>query len=212
MNSHLLQDEAMTAWGAVNGFNALLPTGDYDRMVAEVEKLSNGVFEPVVEQFLTSRRALMQATRRGASDFVKSRPELKIRCASVSFEDFMRLTHPLDRFKMLREHLSHEFTNADTDTLNKVTAALLRNPGFRVAHTMVRADMYVTWRAARAGVLARDIQDDCYHLVNSCYCEVYATKDAWQAQYAPNIVGPATVRLYDGYAPLSDWLVSIASE
>ena len=93
---------------------------------------------------------------------------------------------------------------------------MIRNPSCRVAHTMVRADMYVTWKAARRGALARDVLDDCYHLVNASYCDMYATKDKAQSQYAPSVIGPTKVRYYDGTAPdlrvAFDDCIGIASE
>jgi len=77
---------------------------------------------------------------------------------------------------------------------------------------MILADLYVTWRAARASALARDVQDDCYHLVNASYCDVYATKDEPQTRYAFKIIAPTQVRFYDGFSPLSDWLLALATE
>jgi hypothetical protein len=212
MNNQLLQDEALLACGLSNGFNALLSTADYDQMVAQIEKLSNGVFEPIAEEFLKSRKALARDSRTEVREFVSSRPELRSRCSEVSFGEFIRSVHPIDRFKVLRGHLSKEFPDTELDILNQVTTVLLRYPGFRVAHAMLRADMYTTWRTACAGSLARDVQDDCYHLVNSSYCDVYATKDKPQSQYAPDVLRPAEFRFYDGNMPLSDWLVRIATE
>jgi hypothetical protein len=211
MNNQLLQDEVMVACGAISDFSALLSIPDYSRMVEAVEKLSNGIFEPVTQDFLNSRKALAEGTRLEIGEFVSSRPNLKARSAETSFEDFVRLSHPADRLRVLRGHLLAEFPTTPADTLTEVTVRLLQNPFLRVAHTMVRADMYATWRAARSGKLARDVQDDCYHLVNACYCDVYATKDRPQAEYAPSVVGPTAVRFYDGSSPVSDWLLAITS-
>jgi hypothetical protein len=211
MNNQLLQDEAMVASGAITDFSALLSSGDYERMVGAVGKLSNGIFEPSAQNFLTSRKALAEGTRLEIKEFVNSRPELKRRSSETSFAEFVRLSHPADRLRVLRGHLVAEFPTTSADTLTEVAIRLLQNPFLRVSHTMVRADMYVSWRAGRSGNLARDVQDDCYHLVNASYCDVYATKDRPQTEYAPTVIGPTEVRFYDGDAPASDWLLAVAS-
>jgi hypothetical protein len=212
MNSQLLQDEAMAITGEIPGFNALLCPDDYTRMVAEVEKLSRGIIETPVLTFLANRANLAKASRSDAIDFTNQRPELKGACGTATFEEYFQSAHPADPLRVLRGHLADEFPATSPEVLTEVAIAMIRNPSCRVAHTMVRADMYVTWKAGRAGALGRDVMDDCYHLVNASYCDVYATKDKPQAQYAQAVVGPTQVRFYDGDVPVSEWLLSIASE
>jgi hypothetical protein len=212
MNCQLLRDEAMTITGGIPGFNALLSAEDYTRMAVEVEKLSRGIVETPVLDFLSDRAALARASRSEAVEFASLRPELQRVCGLVALEEFVKSAHPVDLLRALRGHLAEEFPTTPPSVLTEVTIAMIRNPSCRVAQTMVRADMCVTWKAARAGALARDVHDDCYHLVNASYCDVYATKDKPQAQYAPSVVGPTEVRFYDGQAPVSDWLLAVAAE
>lgn len=212
MNCHLLRDEAMTITGEIPGFNALLAASDYARMAEEVEKLSRGCVETPVLNFLSGRKNLATSSRSDAVEFTNQRPDLRRVCGTVTFEEFVRVSRPVDRLRTLRGHLAEEFPTTPPNILTEVAVAMIQNPSYRVAHTMVRADMYVTWKAARTGTLARDVQDDCYHLVNASYCDTYATKDKSQAQYAPSVVGPTEVRFYDGCAPVSEWLLAVASE
>jgi hypothetical protein len=212
MNNQLLQDEAMTITGEIPGFNALLSACDYTRMAEEVDKLSRGTVEEPVLDFLSGRSSLAKASRSDAAEFTNQRPDLKRVCATATFEEFLRTVHPVDRLKTLRTHLAEEFPTTAPNVLTEVAVAMIRNPSHRVAHTMVRADLYVTWRAARAGTLSRDVLDDCYHLVNASYCDVYATKDRPQSGYAPALMGPTEVCFYDGTSPLSDWLLGVASQ
>lgn len=212
MNVDLLKSEARMLCGEFDQFNAALSGEDYSHLRDEVRKLADGTFDPAASKFLHDRRELAQSTRTEVAEFVARRPALREQSAKFAFKDFLEHSHPVDRLRLLRGHLEKEFPTTQPEILTQAAVGLLVNPCFRVAHTMVKADVYITWRTARAGTLARDVQDDCYHLVNACYCDVYATKDEPLVQYAAQVIGPTSVRLYEGDVPISDWLLGLAAE
>jgi hypothetical protein len=62
--------------------------------------------------------------------------------------------------------------------------ALLTPPARRFARGVVRADLYYNWRCATLGLNPKDLIDDMYHVLNAVYCNVYATGDIRQEEYA----------------------------
>jgi hypothetical protein len=212
MNKDLLRSEAKSVTGELAEFDTTLSELDYAGMAFEVEKLAQGNFDARAREFLSTRRNHCQESRNDAAEFARQRPQLKMSSASASFGQFLASVNLLDIVKVLIGHLRDEFPTKDGTTLVGVAAAMLRNPNYRVGNTMVRADLYTTWRTARAGSLARDVLDDCSHLVNACYCDVYLTKDRRHSAYAPIVLQRTEVRFYDGGTPISDWLIGVASE
>ena len=210
MNCQLLQDEAMTITGEIDRFDMALSGSDYERMTSEVEKLARGELDAPVQSFLENRRRLWKNSRAEAAQYGRDRSFFKPVC-EASFGAFLESANPIEILKVLREHLQKEFPDTTLGTLAEVAAALLRNPTYRVANTMVRADLYTSWRAIRAGTLSRDVLDDCYHLVNASYCDIYATKDFQQSEYAPIVLGSTDVFYFDGITPVSEWLAGIAA-
>lgn len=200
----------MMITGEITGFDVRLSEPDYKRMAFEVQKLAQGTFEAPVQTFLENRRQFGRDSRAEAAEFGRDRHSFKPLC-ETSFGAFLNAANPIQVVKVLREHLREEFPDTGHDALVEVAAAMLRNPTYRVANAMVRADLYTTWRAIRTGTLPRDVLDDCYHLVNACYCDSYATKDGPQAEYAPLIVRSTDVFNYDGVMPISDWLLGVAA-
>jgi hypothetical protein len=212
MNKDLLQSEARSVTGEIAAFETTLSEVDYANLTIEVQKLAQGSFDARAREFLSSRRNLCKESRNDAAAFANERPQLRLSSASASFDQFLASINPLDVVRVLIGHLRDEFRATNGTILVEVAAAMLRNPTYRVGNTMVRADLYTTWRAARAGSLARDVMDDCYHLVNACYCDAYVTKDRRHSEYAPVILGRTEVRFYDGGTPISEWLIGVASE
>jgi hypothetical protein len=58
--------------------------------------------------------------------------------------------------------------------------------------------------------VARDTSDDCFHIENAAYCDVYATSEAGQEAYANEILLKTRVRVHDSKTPLGRWLIANA--
>lgn len=54
--------------------------------------------------------------------------------------------------------------------------------------------------------------DDMYHVLNAAYCNVYATAEPKQEEYAGLLLPPyVKIAIYDGNGPVKDWLLSLSS-
>jgi hypothetical protein len=74
----------------------------------------------------------------------------------------------------------------------------------------VRSNLYSNWRAANRGSNPADLLDDVLHVLQAIYCEIYATGEAKQAEYASLILTPnTTVAIYDQSVPVDQWLLSL---
>jgi hypothetical protein len=212
MKCQMLQAEAMTVSGDVGQFDLKMSAQDYVKVANTIRELAEGAFAANTRDFLTERMNLRNSTRLEAAEFARERRTSKQALMSqVSYGAFLASINPIDLLKRLRDILRDEFPEWPDGELTEVASALLRNPEYRVAHAMASADMYITWRALRAGSLSRSIMYDCFHLVNASYCDVYITKDYPQAEYAPIVLGSTEVRFCDGAFPISDSLLGIAS-
>jgi hypothetical protein len=79
----------------------------------------------------------------------------------------------------------------------------------RFAKGVVRSDLYYNWRCANRGSEPKDLIDDMYHVLNAVYCDVYATREEGQAEYAPLTLSPKTkVAIYAG-GRIDQWIESL---
>ena len=112
--------------------------------------------------------------------------------------------------RLLTEKLGSLFSEVPTVELFEYAQALIANSS-RTATAMLRADCYSNWRCTRPGSNRRDLLDDLYHLLNAVYCDVYATEETKQMDYAHLILLSTRTAIYDRHAqPLDEWLIGIA--
>ncbi len=57
--------------------------------------------------------------------------------------------------------------------------------------------------------MPRDLLPDLDHLVTATYFDVYGTKEAGQAKYAPLILKHTKIAIYGGMLPPLRWLESL---
>ena len=87
---------------------------------------------------------------------------------------------------------------------------LLNVPAKRFARGVVRADLYYNWRCAKRDSVPKDLIDDMYHVLNAVYCDVYATAEKGQAEYAHLLLTSNTkVAVYTGAMPVDQWIESL---
>lgn len=84
---------------------------------------------------------------------------------------------------------------------------MLRAPTANASRGLVRSDLYTNWRAANRGSNPADLIDDVLHVLQSIYCDIYATAEPKQAEYAGLILTPnTTVAIFDRSIPVDQWL------
>lgn len=81
----------------------------------------------------------------------------------------------------------------------------------RMARSIVKSDLYYNWRCAHRESNPRDLLEDIYHVLNASYCDVYATGEAKQSEYASLLLTTGTrVEIYDGQTTIHQWLLDLA--
>ena len=109
-------------------------------------------------------------------------------------------------FPNLARHIALRFPEVSENEVTEYAIALFELPMKRHARGLVRADLYLHWRYAQFGTLSKDLVDDVYHVLNSSYCEIYATADPKQS-YAPLLLTSNTkVSTWNRTEPVDKWL------
>lgn len=212
-NPMLLMAEADAAMnGTKVDFDVFWDAVNYARMKKEIEKLSNGVVDKKAEEFIESRRQLAAIERAAISSHYDGTSALKIRLSQVSPADLPRWiareAQRSGRF-ILKQHLAKLLPGGQPPKIAIAAKRILASRRFRLSHAVVRADLYGNWRAANTGSTPRDLLPDLDHVVTASYFDVYATKEAAQAKYAPLVLGKTAIAIYDGNLPISMWLESL---
>jgi hypothetical protein len=201
-----------------DGVVAFYSPDDYAQLNAEVDKLANGVFDETAESAVSERRAFAESTRSDQKQHVENTPDVRARLRDVAESD---LPTWLDSevnadigTAMLARHMLRPFEGKLPEELALRNAyALLRIPESRMSKALVRADLYYNWRCANRGSNPKDLIDDMYHVLNATYCEVYATAESGQTEYARLLLTDKTkIAIYeDGQESLEEWLVALLS-
>jgi hypothetical protein len=189
-------------WDAVN----------YASMQKEVEKLSDGIVDKKAEDAIESRSQLAATERAGLSSHYGSTSGLKSRLSRVSATNLSKWisteAQRSGRF-ILKQHLAKLLPGGQPRQIATAAKRILTSRQFRLSHAVVRADLYGNWRAANTGSMPRDLLPDLDHVVTASYFDVYATKEAAQAKYAPLVLGKTKIAIYDGKLTISKWLESL---
>jgi hypothetical protein len=196
------------------GSEKFLGADDLSKVCAEVQRLAAGETSDLWRQHTTDRMRFAERTRAELRAHLASRPELinKLKSVAASQLSTWLTTEATSHGAviMLTGHIGESFPDAQTIELLQYAAELIRNPSSLIARAVVRADLYCNWRCANRGSNPPDLADDLYHVLNATYCDIYATDDRRQAEYACYILPAGTqVAVYDRAVPLDNWLLSL---
>lgn len=221
----LLVDEAVRASGALSYIN-LFADEEWHRKVAEGAELhSRGHLPRGLRELIERRDSVTEKVRTSARQSIKGQPRMLEDLQGITPVNIEAL---LDRESvgsagqdLLQKYLTQVFELVSQPmplTGRQLAQTLLFSASNRVAHAVVRSDIYQNWRAARSklssnaqGVLiAKCIPDDSYHVVNACYSAVFVTEDRdGQALAAQYVVPELNVLVYrDRNEPILDWLAT----
>jgi len=104
-------------------------------------------------------------------------------------------------------HIQRRFPDVPINETAKYANDLLSKQ-MPFSRAIIRCDLYYNWRCANRGSVPRDLMDDIYHVLNAVYCDVYATAEARQIEYAPLLLSEKTqVVIYDRKTPIDEWLI-----
>ena len=220
----LLVDEAARASGRLMYIN-LFSDEEWHRKVERGADLHlRGQLPRGLRELIQRRESVSQKVRSSATESISGQPQMLEDLQGISPQDIAAF---LDSAgvgaagqNLLQKYLTQVFELLSQPmplTGRQLAQTLLSSASNRVAHAVVRSDIYQNWRAARSklsptaeGVLiAKCVPDDSYHVVNACYCDVFVTEDRDGQAIAAQYVAPGLkVLVYrDRNEPILDWLV-----
>lgn len=191
-----------------------LNASDYDVERAEIEKLSCGDLGERVRNYLAWRDDLAKSTRYGQIGHFVEHPEVKQQLKNVSSELFATWLSTEMNSQSAIGYLSWQirdyFPEAPLNQAREYAQALQMSPASRVAKGIIRRNLYYNWRCAHRESVPNDLFDDSNHVLNSNYCDIYATMEQKQMQYAKLLLTIATrATVYDGRTPIDEWLLAL---
>ncbi|MGA7443064.1 MAG: hypothetical protein WB523_10040 [Candidatus Sulfotelmatobacter sp.] len=211
----LLAAEMRALKWEVRSINQFLNANDYAKVRQEVNKLATGVFDGRADGFIEERIAFARATRSSQAGYLRLRADTKSTLKGVPPENLAQWlqgeTMTPAGVALLAGHIQRQFPKAPPQEVAGWSVALLNAHPFRVAKGIVRADLYHNWRCAHRESNPSDLVDDIVHVLNAIYCDVYATGECGQSEYAGLLLTEGTkVAIYDGNEKLDQWLGALA--
>jgi hypothetical protein len=176
----------------------------------EVGKLAEGLVEGVVKEFIEKRTKAAAESRIDQRDHFVDHEALKQKLKAIPQSDLpawlQAETFSPYGVEMFYEHLKRMLGDGPT---REYAEAVLHSSAAHASRGVVRSDLYSNWRAANRGSNPADLIDDVLHVLQAIYCDVYATAETKQAEYASLILTPKTsVAIYDRRGPVDQWLFS----
>jgi hypothetical protein len=194
------------------GIRPFLPAENYCEFKRDLVGLASGDFGDQANRFVKERIELGIAERSGPGSCLEKRPHIRQSLRSVlpsQLEPWMaRETTTAQGLMLLAQQIIRQFGGVPTHD-EAVTWAfwLISSPACRLAQSLVRHDLYYNWRYAHNGSIPKDLYPDMYHVLNATYCDVYATKEPGQQNYAELLLTSRTkVAIYEGQSSLDRWL------
>ena len=151
--------------------------------------------------------------RSGQIEFLKTRPDLKIRLQATPSENLERWlelqTMTSACVGLLAQHILRRFPDVPANEAMEYAAALLTQPMKNFSRDVVRSDLYYNWRCANRGSVPKDLIDDMYQVLNAVYCDAYATREEGQAEYAPLLLTSKTKVAIYSHGPVDQWIENL---
>jgi hypothetical protein len=206
----LLREEIKAADGRFTVVECFYRDENFERVSHEIKQLAAGRVDPRFDLLFKLRTGQVsefraQAPARSAkwSKFIGDKRE-------VALDEFMQFGLRERADGCLRIHISKFCTEFSSKDVKRLARKILAARRFRLAQALVRADLYLDWLCFRGRAIARDTLDDCYHIENAAYCDVYATDESSQDLYANEILSLTKVSVHDRKSPLLEWLNTTA--
>jgi hypothetical protein len=208
----LLLAEAHAYEEGLPRIDALVSSDEYLVVRQEVDKLSNGILEDRVKRFIEQRTQDSQAQRIKQKNQLRDREDIKTKLNTIS-ESKLVTWIPLQvktpsGADILCSHFERMVAQMPS---REYCLALLASPVGNVARGIVRADLYYNWRCANRGSTPFDLMDDMLHILQATYCDIYATAESKQSEYASLLLAGTRVEIYDRQMPVDQWLKSLAT-
>lgn len=215
-NMELLAAEMWALQLRTSSVDAFLSERDYPLLKQEVDRLARGdQLGEHATKFITERHHFAAVTRESQSQHLQKRPDTKSSLKAIApgeLQDWLqRETFGPVGVRLLTNHIMGRFPEAPAAEAREYASALLRSPLGRLSRTLVRSDLYYNWRCARRNSNPKDLIDDMYHVLNASHCDVYATAEERQREYAALLLPAGTsVAIYDPAVSVCRWIEELA--
>jgi hypothetical protein len=216
-NSELLAAEMWAIQLRKKSTEVFLDPAGFSKVKTEVDLLASGVLSDVARSFLRDRSAFSSSSRTNQGIHLAVRTDVREAVKRISVErlpNWLRTESlGIAGQKVLVQRLVNQFPGYPLAEYDEWATALQMCPGSRMARALIRADLYYNWRCAHRGSNPKDLIDDMFHVLNSIYCDVYATAERKQTEYLGLLLASDTrVAIFDGSIPIDAWLQTYASE
>jgi hypothetical protein len=187
---------------------------DYEIVRTLVDHLSIGEIGDRELEHIDKRLAIRGFDRQRVIRFLEDNPDVRRDLLAVSRELFppwlKREADTPNCIDYLAGQIHSYFPERPGEEASEYAFALQTATANRVSKGMIRRNIYINWRCAHRGSIPKDLFPDSSHVVNANFCDVYATKESGQAEYAWLLLTPSTcVRIYDAQKPIGEWLLSL---
>jgi hypothetical protein len=205
----------MYALKGPEGAEKFLNVEDVFKVMGEIERLASGSVKPEWEVHIAEQSDFSERDRAAVRNSLSLRPTHLAFFRSITNEQvsawLQRSANTTVGQELLLKNLQRRFPEESRSELHQYATAMLR-AGSRVANAMVRADLYYTWRCAHRGSNPPDLLADIYHVLSASYCDVYASGERKQVQYASLLLkDDVRVSIYPRDTDVSRWLCAIAT-
>jgi hypothetical protein len=210
-NDELLAAEMTALQSGARTIDAFYRTEDRVLLSQRIDVLANGGFDESAAKFIENQGAFASNIRLSQIQRLESRADAKLYLKNVSpdkLDEWLQAETSSSAGPMsLKGHILNRFPEAPETDAMEYASKLLATPAGRMARGLVRAGSYYMWRCAYRDSVPKDLFDDIYHVLNSVHCDVYATEEKKQAEYAGLLLtAHTTVAIYDRQIPIDLWL------
>ncbi len=186
--ANLLVAEMQDLNGNIAEGNKFLQAEDLTKIQDEITRLARGEISSELKAYIEDRIGSAEKNRREQRTQLDSDEELTQTLRSIpeaQFEGWLKTELRTQTAKiLLTQQIGAHFPDVSTIELLDWAEALLKAEESKISKGLVGASYYYNWRCAHRGSNRSDLLDDMYHVLNATYCDVYATDEKKQIDYA----------------------------
>lgn len=215
-NMELLASEMWAIKNHTTTIDPFINHDDYSKIKAMIENACSGHITERERNHIAWRIEQASNNRQGQIRHLINEKATNTYLQNISPNQLSDWLDNEEHGQVAQNHLTWEIQNYFKEASNKdalqYAIALMDNHHFRVSRDLIRRTLYYNWRCANRGSIPNDLYFDTNHIINSSYCDIYATEESRQEDYANLLLNRATkVIIYDrkNSPPITDWILSL---
>lgn len=213
VNMDLITGEMQALQLNIGIINPFVTPDEYPKVEMLIRDHAKGILQSRTRVHIEWRRTSGASERAGLVMYLKNMPVLKHVLMSVSRDQFPAWVRVQSRGRDGTNYLAWQikqyFAEHPFNEAYEYACALQRTPVNRISMGVISRNLYFNWRCAHRVSIPPDLFPDSNHIINANYCDVYATKERGQLEYARFLLTPATaIHIYDAAMPIDRWILS----